>query len=258
LARVEGSDCTAILLAAGVGRRLGEHHDGPKVLLEFAGRSLLRRHMEALFASGVRRLSITVGFEAERLRDAVSEVLRAAGLDGLEVSFVQNPAYREGSLVSLHAQREALLAGGEVFLMDGDVLYDPQMIERLLVGAREGVLLVDREIEPGDEPVKICFDQAGRIVDLRKIPANPHVWSGESVGFFRFSGPVAAALADRCASYVDRGMVNVEYEEAIRDLILAEPDRFGAEDVSDLAWTEIDFPEDVVRARDVVLPQLAA
>ena len=37
----------------------------------------------------------------------------------------------------------------------------------------------------------------------------------------------------------------MEYEEAIRDLILAHPDRFGAVDVSDLPWTEIDFEEDV-------------
>ncbi len=48
----------------------------------------------------------------------------------------------------------------------------------------------------------------------------------------------------------------LEYEEAIRDLMLAQPDRFDAVDVTDLAWTEIDFEEDVVKARDIVLPQL--
>jgi len=132
------------------------------------------------------------------------------------------------------------------------------MIGRLLGGETEGVLLVDREIEPGDEPVKICFDDTGRIVDFRKKPEHPHVWFGESVGFFRFSPAVASALADRCAWYVAQGLVKVEYEEAIRDLILAEPARFGAEDVSDLPWTEIDFPEDVAKAREVVLPQLEA
>jgi choline kinase len=49
----------------------------------------------------------------------------------------------------------------------------------------------------------------------------------------------------------------LEYEEAIRDLILEDPTRFTAEDVGDLPWTEIDFPEDVDRARDIILPQLA-
>ena len=35
--RIEPGECTAVLLAAGVGRRLGDSHDGPKVLLDFAG-----------------------------------------------------------------------------------------------------------------------------------------------------------------------------------------------------------------------------
>jgi choline kinase len=34
--------------------------------------------------------------------------------------------------------------------------------------------------------------------------------------------------------------------------------RFGAEDVTGLPWTEIDFPEDLDRARSVILPALQA
>ena len=254
-AKFEG---VAVVLAAGVGRRLGDHHRGPKVLLEFAGRSLLRRTMDALAAHGVTRLAITVGFEAEAIREAVAEAVQVPALRNVEVTFVENGDYRNGSLLSLHSQSEILRAGGEILLMDGDVLYAEAMIVRLMAGTGEGVLLVDREIEPGDEPVKICFDDQGRIVDFRKRPTKAHAWFGESVGFFRFSGRIAAVLADRCAWYVEQGLLKTEYEEAIRDLILAEPDAFRAEDVSDLAWTEIDFPEDVVRARDVVLPQLGA
>jgi choline kinase len=249
---------SAVLLAAGVGRRLGENYEGPKALLAFDGRSLLRRHMEALAANDIRRLSITIGYQGSKLREAVAEVLRLPGLQNLSVSFVENPEYRKGSLVSLLAQRGVLDAGAPVLLMDGDVLYDARMIERLLSGPGEGVLLVDRELEPGDEPVKICFDGAGQIVDFRKVPTRPHAWFGESVGFFRFSADLAARLAQRCAWYVAQGEVDTEYEEAIRDLILQTPDRFAAADVSDLPWTEIDFPEDVVKARDVVLPQLRA
>ena len=255
---VNGADRTAILLAAGVGRRLGESHEGPKVLLDFGGSSLLKRHLQALYVNGVRRLSITVGFEADQICAAVQTILADGSFEGLDVAFIENPDFRDGSLVSFHVQQAVARAGGEILLMDGDVLYDPRMIARLLAAEGEGVLMLDREIEPGDEPVKICFGEAGQIVDFRKIPANPHVSFGESVGFFRFSGAIAAALADRCADYVERGLVKVEYEEAIRDLILAEPHRFTVEDVSDLPWTEIDFQDDVTRARDVILPQLEA
>ncbi|MFC7475029.1 NTP transferase domain-containing protein [Dankookia sp. GCM10030260] len=242
----------AVILAAGVGRRLGSQEDRPKILLEFGGRTLLQRHLDALKACGVQDISITVGFAHELIE---AEVARLGWSDC--VRFVYNPRYHEGSLVSLWAQSDLLRADEPVLLMDGDVLYEPGMIDRLVHAPGENILLVDREIEPGDEPVKICFYQ-GRIVDFRKRPEHAHDWHGESVGFFRFSAGMAAALADRCAAHLAADGAGLEYEEAIRDLILAHPDRFSACDVTDLPWIEIDFEADVVRARTDVLPQLRA
>jgi choline kinase len=139
--------------------------------------------------------------------------------------------------------------------MDGDVLCDSRMIKRLLAAEGEVVLLVDRELEPGDEPVKVCF-RDGLMVDFRKRPEYAHDWHGESVGFFKRSPAMASALADACQVYIDAGRTDVEYEEAIRDLLLAQPLRFAYVDVTDLPWTEIDFPEDVEKARNVILPKL--
>ncbi|GGG37472.1 hypothetical protein GCM10010964_26650 [Caldovatus sediminis] len=246
-----GPTASAIILAAGVGRRLGAADGRPKVLLEFGGRTLLERHLAALRACGVEEVSITVGHGRERIE---AEVARLG--EGERVRFVHNPRYREGSLVSLWAQADRLRAGGgPLLLMDGDVLYDRRMIARLLAAPGENVLLVDRDIEPGEEPVKVCF-RGDRIVDFRKRPEHAHDWHGESVGFFRFSGAMAAALADRCAAHVEAGRTALEYEEAIRDLILAAPHRFGAADVTGLPWIEIDFAADVARARAEVLPRL--
>ena len=245
------SDFAAVVLAAGVGRRLGQERPAPKVLLEFDGTSLIARHLAILAASGAAEVLIVTGFMADALE---AEVARLA--PSMPVRFVRNPRYREGSVVSLAAAAATLRQGRTIVLMDGDVLYDARMHPRLLGAAAENVLLVDRTIEPGDEPVKICFDAAGRIVDFRKRPEHAHVWHGESVGFFRFSPAMAATLADRAELYARDGRGQAEYEEAIRDLILAEPGRFGAEDVSDLPWTEIDFPGDVARARGEILPQL--
>jgi choline kinase len=242
----------AVLLAAGVGRRLGQGDPRPKVLLEFGGRSLLARHIDALAAAGVDELTIVTGFEAGQVQRAL-EALKAP----FPIRRIGNPRFTEGSVVSLAAAGEVLRGGADVVLMDGDVLYDPLMLRRMLASKAENALLVDRELEPGDEPVKLCFDARGRIVDFRKRPENPGEWHGESVGFFRFSPATAKALADRADGYAARAPAT-EYEEAIRDLMLAEPERFGAEDVTDLAWTEIDFVEDVEKAREVVLPQLEA
>jgi choline kinase len=240
----------AVMLAAGVGRRLGGG-ERPKALLPFGGRTLLQRHLDSLAAAGIAELSITIGHRGEAIR-------AAAGTSAAPVrtSFVENPRYTEGSLVSLWAQRDLLRAGRPILLMDADVLCDARMFRALFRGPAENTLLLDREIEPGDEPVKICVGADGGIVDFRKVPERPHAWHGESVGFFLFSPATAAALADRCDAYVAAGETRVEYEEAIRDQILAEPLRFGFVDVTDLPWTEIDFEADVTRAEQVILPQL--
>jgi choline kinase len=241
---------TAILLAAGVGRRLGQ--DGPKVLNRIGDRTLLERHLAILAGAGVTEIAITIGHQGGLLRRAVAD----AGFSD-RVRFVENARYRDGSMISLWAQQDVMRSGKPFVLMDGDVLYDRRMMQRLLAAPGEAVMLVDRTIEPGDEPVKICF-RGDTIVDFRKKPEQPHDWHGESVGFFRFSPAMGEKLADACARRVAAGETATEYEEAIRDLILARPRDFHAEDISDLPWTEIDFPEDLARARQEIMPRLVA
>ena len=94
-------------------------------------------------------------------------------------------------------QRAALTAGRPVLVMDGDVLHDARMVARLWDGGAENTVLMDPELEPGDEPVKVCL-RGGRIVDFRKRPDDGGERHGESVGFFRLSPEMAAALSARC------------------------------------------------------------
>jgi choline kinase len=245
----------AIILAAGVGRRLGSADEAgapkPKILLDFGGRSLLVRHLELLQAAGVAQVTIVVGHGAAAVRAALT-----ACATGLPVATIENPDYREGSVVSLWAARAVLRSAQPILLMDADVLYDRRLLERLVRSVHQDCLLLDRNIEPGDEPVKVCV-RGECIVDFRKIPTQSHDWYGESVGFFRFSSATAAELAGRAEDYVVSGRRSQEYEEPIRDMILeSEPRRFAFEDITTLPWTEIDFPDDVIKAR-ALLPELA-
>ena len=244
----------AVILAAGVGRRLGATGGGvprPKILLEFGGRSLLARHLALLEQAGVRAVTIVVGHAAAEIGSAL------AALQAGHVTTIENPDYREGSVVSLWTARAALTAGGPVLLMDADVLYDHRLLDRLVASPHDDCLLLDRNIEPGDEPVKLCV-RDGVIVDFRKRPTEPYDWHGESVGFFRFSPEAARELAHRVSEYVTGGRRSEEYEEPIRDMIQASaPHRFGFEDITALPWTEIDFPDDVVKAH-ALLPEMVA
>ncbi len=241
------------MLAAGVGNRLGnvsEHR--PKVLLEFGGRSLLARHIDALREAGVAGLEIVTGYRAE-LIEAEIDALGAAGY----ARTIPNPDFTEGSVVSLWRSRGALTHGGDVLLMDGDVLYDRRILERLVGTGNANCFLMDRDFEPGEEPVKLCV-RDGRLVEFRKKVTGPFDLWGESVGFFRFSPDMAGRIVAVAESYVESGRREEPYEEVLHDVLLsAGPGDFGYEDVTGLPWIEIDYPEDVERATREILPSLS-
>ena len=69
---------------------------------------------------------------------------------------------------------------------------------------------------------------------------------------------MSARLPAKIRPYIEAGEFNVIYEQPIRDLLVAsEPGTFHYEDISGLAWIEIDFPADLERANGEVLAKLA-
>lgn len=244
----------AVMLAAGVGARLkaGDGDHLPKSLLVFEGRSLLARHLDILRAAGVEGLTLVTGYR----QDDIKREIAAAGAADF-VTTVQNPDFRGGSGISLLAAGDALVAEDAVLLMDADVLYHRAMVDRLIATPHASCMLLDQDFVPGPEPVKICV-RGGRIVEFRKdIGGTAHDLIGESIGFFRLSRDTATDILAAAQRYVDAGARATAYEEAIRDVLLSRPDAFGIEDVTGVPWIEIDFPEDIGRAENEILPAIA-
>ena len=245
----------AIILAAGLGWRLGGGEGQlPKCLLEFGGRSLLHRHLDALRDAGITEVSIGVGYRADAIE---REIARVAV--GMSVNVVFNPDFRDGNIVTLHTLAAAMNAGKDVLLMDADVLYHADLLSSLVASGHANCFLLDQNFEPGDEPVKLCVAD-GRLVEFGKqIDAEvAYDTIGESVGFFKLSAPMAARLAMRAEEYVQQGRRDAFYEDALRDLSLRDPEAFAFEDVSGIPWIEIDFQQDIQRAETEVLARTHA
>jgi choline kinase len=245
----------AIILAAGRGLRLQQADDRqmPKCLLQFGGMSLLERHLRMLRNAGVEEVVLALGYRHERVE---------AELDRLQwqprPQIVLNPRFELGSVLTVHTAAEAMTRGGDVLLMDADVLYDERIAGALVAG--EGPVnrvLIDRDFEAGDEPVKLCVS-GGVPIELRKQLGADLKYDtiGESVGFFRFDQAGARRLAALVAEYVAQDRAHMPHEEAVRDLLRERSQVFEVADVTGAPWIEIDFPTDVIRAAHEVLPQL--
>jgi len=245
----------AIILAAGRGLRLQQPEDQqlPKCLLRFGSMTLLERHLHLLRNAGIEEIVLALGFRHELVE---KELDRLRWKPRPEI--VLNSRFDLGSVLTVHTAADAMTRGGGILLMDADVLYDERILSALVAG-RQPVnrMLIDREFEAGDEPVKLCV-RDGVPIELRKKLAADLRYDtiGESVGFFRFDQPGARRLAALVAGYIARDRGEMPHEEAVRDLILEGSQLFEVTDVTGAPWIEIDYADDVARAARDVLPEL--
>ncbi len=237
---------TAIILAAGVGKRLLDASGGrPKCLIEIGGQTLLGRLVDNLAVSGVQRVVVVVGFG-----DAAVRASLGAGPPGTAVRYVLNERYREGAILSLWAAREAL--SGPVLIMDADVLCPPDMIARLVHSAHPNCFLLDGSAENTGEE-QMLMVRAGRVLNIVRGGAPGYDLQGESVGFLKLSGDAAVQLHALLAARMAAGQTGIEHEEVYPELLARVDVCF--ERIDDMPWTEIDFPDDIVRAERQVLPR---
>jgi choline kinase len=206
-----------------------------------------------LRGAGVEEVVLALGFRHELIE---AELDRLAWQPRPEI--VLNRRFELGSVLTLHAVADAMTRGGDILVMDADVLYDERIMDTLVAG-RSPVnrLLIDCDFEDGEEPVKICL-RDGVPIELRKQLSADIEYDtiGESVGFFRLTQRAARRLAALVAGYVASGRAQMPHEEAVRDLLLEHTQLVEVADVTGAPWIEIDYAEDLLRATNEVLPQL--
>jgi choline kinase len=243
----------AIIYAAGTCRRLeGKFGPRPKLLLEFGGRSLLDWHMERLKEVGCHELVVVTGYLREQL-DA--EVARLGAVYSMPTSTRLNPDFMEGSVLSfaasfpdLETQRDPIL------LMDGDVLYPAAMLRQLWCSAHPTALLVDIDYSTADDDPVLVPMRSGRPFDFRKMWTGEADSVGESIGFFKVDPADLPRLIEETRRRLPGAGRADSYDDVLRVLVME--GRFGAEDVTSLPWTEVDFPSDAERAERDVLPAI--
>lgn len=238
---------TAIILAAGVGKRLLDASGGkPKCLIRIGGQSLLERLLRQLAVAGVADAIVVVGFGADTVRSEIGD-----GPGGIRVRFIENPRYREGAILSLWTAEAAL--SGAVLVMDADVLCGQQVIDRLVRSSHENCFLLDASA-PNTGEEQMLLVRGERVLNIIRGGAPGYELMGESVGFLKLSDAAAQLLRQLLAARIDGGHTDIEHEEVYPDLLARVT--VGFERIDGAPWTEIDFPDDVVRAERHILPQL--
>ena len=161
--------------------------------------------------------------------------------------FIHNKDYETtNNIYSLWLARPEA-EGEEVLLLDSDLLYDGQIVERVLDDSHENVLTLIRH-ELGEEEMKVVMDENGAITEISKT-CDPASAAGESLGIERMGKAYTTALYKELD-----GMMNQEYlENTFYELaflrLIAKGSTFSVLDVTDLFSCELDTIEDFENAK---------
>jgi choline kinase len=237
----------AIVLVAGVGWRLKPHTDTtPKCLMQIGGRSLLQRYLETFAALGLSETILVVGHLKEQV---MAEAAR--GPADLDVRFAVNGQFTHGNILSLWLARHEF--DDDILVLDGDVLFPRELLARVLASPHANVIAVDERFRDTGEKQKVLCEDGWVIEVTKKVGADARVRWG-AVGILRLSADAAEVLRGILEEFIEMGKDSVEYEDTLRELAAEVP--IGLVEVGDLPWIEINFEEDLVHAREHVLPQV--
>ncbi len=224
-----------VILAAGMGTRLARPL--PKPLTELRdGRSIMKQQIDNLktaFGESYR-VMIVVGFKLEAIIERFPEA-----------TFVYNEFFDQTN--TSKSLLKALRASGDggVIWLNGDVVFDPQVLVRVTehMDAGQSFVVVNQS-KVSDEEVKYTLDDTAFIRELSKQVVGG---LGEAVGINYVAAQDKAALIERLAEVDDQDY----FERGIELAIDLDGLRFKAIDISDLYAVEIDFAEDLDRANEL-------
>jgi choline kinase len=236
----------AIILAAGKGARLEPANHGlGKCLVKLGGTTLIERQLGYLRACGISEISVVVGFQAEHIRRAC----------GREIKYIENQIFAEtNSMYSLWLARQFF--GDGFLVLNSDVFFHPQLLSDLVTTKHEDAILVSYRngTQYGDEEMKVKV-QDGHLLDISKS-MDPGEADGENVGIVKFGATGAAVLARELENLVANGALRSWAPRAF--LEFTKKRALHVVSTRGYPWIEIDFPEDLQRARAEILPQIPA
>jgi choline kinase len=237
----------AIILSAGQGRRLFPvTRDLPKCLVPVDGeRSVLEVQLRVLAEHGVTEAIVMGGYGIEK----VERFAAAHTIPRMSVRVRYNPFFDQADnlITAWLASRDF---EGECILLNGDTLFEGEVVARLLA-APAGPLTIVANVKPAydDDDMKVQLaDGFVRAIGKDLDPAESH---GEAIGMTLLRGTGAAAMREAFDQLVRRfGQQRAYYTTAIGEL--ARRGMVRACSMESLWWGEIDSLEDLENVRKAV------
>ena len=180
---ISKKDTKALIIAAGLGSRLKKHtEDLPKCMLDFGGKTLLQRQLDAYNKNGVNDISLIKGYKKEKINYK-------------GIRYFENTDYRNNNILNSIFYGEDVI-NGNIIISYSDILFDPIVVKRTLEAKHDISVVVDidwrgyyvgRKDHPISEAENVIFNSNNEVLKIGKINTGNEDIHGEFIGMVKLS-----------------------------------------------------------------------
>ena len=235
----------AIILAAGMGRRLGElTKENTKCMVPVNGIRLIDRLLTQLSGLGLNRVVIVVGYQGQKLIDYIGHHYD----EKLKIEFVENPIYdKTNNIYSLSMVKEQLQED-DTLLIESDLIFSDRLFPMIMEDSYPNLALVAK-YESWMDGTMVRMDEERHIVNF--ISKEAFDYSDvdsyyKTVNIYKFSREF---LQQKYVPFLDaytKAVGNNEYyENVLRIISMLNSHNMKALPIGQEKWYEIDDKQDL-------------
>ena len=238
----------ALMLAAGMGKRLGRYTAGnTKCMLKIGDKTLIERACEALYQAGITDFTIVVGYKGDNLKRFLLEECENPIVKKMNLKFIDNDIYdKTNNIYSLYLAKDELLED-DTILLESDLIYDYDLVKRIVDSKEENVVSVAKYTQWMDGTV-IKIGEENNItefIEKKDFNFNEIDQYYKTVNIYKFSKDFSAKqFVPFLDAYIKAYGENEYYELVLKIIAHLSRSKLKALDVSDLKWYEIDDAQD--------------
>lgn len=235
----------AIILAAGMGRRLGEYtRDNTKCMVQVGGERLIDRLLRQLSRLSLSRVVIVVGYQADNLKSYLD-----AHYEGeLTIEYVENPIYdKTNNIYSLSLAKQQLQED-DTLLIESDLIFSDRLFTMILEDKHPNLALVAK-FESWMDGTMVRIDAERNIVNF--VPKKAFNYADvdhyyKTVNIYKFSKEFSRNVYVPFLEAYCKALGNNEYyEQVLRVITLLDNSNLKALDIGNEKWYEIDDVQDL-------------
>lgn len=233
----------AIILTAGVGSRIRPlTDDKPKFLLPIGQKMLGQIMIDNLLKEGVREFVIVTGHFADKVKSFLESTYPFVHFE-----FIHNPNYASTNTGYSLLLAEKTIGDDSFIKLDGDVLFEPELLKRLISHSAVTCLCMDTKIHLDKEEVKVIADNSLKVIEVgKKIKSS--LATGESIGIEKIGHEAGKKLFSVLRNLMKKTENYQEYYDDSYTTLVHEGVPFSALDITGSKWVEVDTHEDYKKA----------